>query len=198
MSETLVRAAYSSPILPTFRYGSVATLADEPDGLTCSVAAGVEYFSGLAENLTGYPSFELAAASVRLRENDALLVPGAYPEVRGFFFDPELAAVDVFLTTLPDMVLVASDGGRAESYGRLCHQPATLRLLDRIDKSFDEVLPASSNTTAVRDILQGHPDTLAVTNRIVADHHGLDVVQVLARGTSMAFIVFERKHEPAR
>ncbi|GAA3879526.1 hypothetical protein [Streptomyces sedi] len=195
MTETAVRAAYHTRLLPRYRYRSVATLADEPDGLTCSVAVGTEYFAGLAERLSGYPSFELAADSVREGREDALLVPGAYAEVRGFFFDPELVAVGAFLSRLPDMVLVASDGGRADSYRRLCHQPATLRLLDQIDKSFDEVLPATSNTTAVRDIVQGRPDTLAVTNRLVAEHHGLDVIQVLARGTPMAFIVFERKPE---
>lgn len=79
--------------------------------------------------------------------------------------------------------MVRRAGGKADSYRSLSHQPATVQVLERVEKSFDEVVAASSNTTAGRSVAQDHPGALAITNRIVADHHGLDVVLRTAAGT---------------
>jgi hypothetical protein len=177
------------------RFASVATLGDEPTGLTCSVIAGRRWAPGNAAAVLGYPSFELAAAAVRTGEHDALLVPAAYPEIRNFFFDAALKAVETFLDRLPDMVLAlpaGTPGGRHLDV--VYHHPATVNLVRQLPYDVAAARHASSNSAACRDAL-AHTggSAAAVTNQTSADHYGLRTVDVLAAGTAMGFVVFVRK-----
>ncbi|MHA6801572.1 hypothetical protein [Bounagaea algeriensis] len=191
-TRTIPQASYRTELPVDYRYGTVVTLADESQGLTCSVAVASEHFRGRAQNLQGFPSFEMAAQEVKSGRSEVLLVPAAYPEIRTFFFDRALRAADTFLATLPDMVLIASDGGASKEYERLYHHPATTRLLSDLPLSFREAVPVTSNTLAGAKLAAAEEESLAITNRLVADHHGLRPLQVLAQGESMAFVVFER------
>ena len=184
--------AYTSDIAFEFRYCAVVTLADESRGLTCSVAVASKHFRGLARELRGFPSFEAAAAEVVGGRADALLVPAAYPEIRRFFFDSAMTATESFVAELPDMVLVASGAQPLDRYARLYHHPATQQLLSELPFDFAEAVPVSSNTAAGAALDEDAEPALAITNRLVADHHGLRPLRVLAAGEAMAFIIFER------
>ncbi|MGW2105783.1 hypothetical protein [Streptomyces sp. NPDC001948] len=177
-------------------YRSAATLADDPAGLTCSVDAGMKWaVEGRASALIGYPTFESAAESVKAGRHDAFLVAGAYPEIRSFFFDPELKAVEAFIATLPDMVLAAPDqnANGATEFSRIYHHPATVPLLATISRSsLSRTEQVTSNSLACRRAMAETGKAAAITNAICAEHYGLSVIDVLSAGTPMSFVVFER------
>jgi hypothetical protein len=176
-------------------YLSIATLADEPSGLTCSVAVGRRWAHGRAGSVVGYPSFELAAAAVRSGTHDALLVPAAYPDIRRFFFDPALRAVETFLAQLPDMVFAVPPGRPAGRFDMVFHHPATTALVEQLPYDVAAVTPSTSNSAACRDALEYPGVVGAVTNRIAADHYHMRAVTVLSAGTPMGFVVFARKKD---
>lgn len=64
--------------------------------------------------------------------------------------------------------------------------------------TYDEAVPASSKTAAPASLIADRENCLAITNRLVADHHGLAPLRVPAHGESMAFIVFERNEVDSR
>ncbi|MET8976574.1 hypothetical protein ABZX85_13260 [Streptomyces sp. NPDC004539] len=189
--------AFSTDVAPEPRYASVATLADDPAGLTCSVTVGMRWArGGRAGRLAGYPAFEIAAERVKAGEHDALLVAGAYPEIRTFFFDPELRAVEAFVSPLPDMVFAAPvDGASAERYDVVHYHPATTRLFEsRVSALTDAGLHATSNSAACRAALGSSSRAAAITNQTCADHYGMKTLEVLSVGTPMSFVVFERRN----
>ncbi|MFD1149822.1 hypothetical protein [Saccharothrix hoggarensis] len=127
--------AYQEDLTYSPQYRSLATLADEPSGLTCSVIVGRRWARNRVASVVGYPRFELAAERVLAGDHDVLLVPSAYPDIRKFFFNPELRAVDTFLSTLPDMVFAvpagAADGAAdSDEFDVLYHHPATRALVE--------------------------------------------------------------------
>ncbi|MFD6528415.1 hypothetical protein [Streptomyces sp. NPDC060184] len=189
--------AFTAEVVHTPRYRSAATLADDPAGLTCSVTVGMRWASakGRAGRLSGYPSFELAAESVKDGRHDALLVAGAYPEIRSFFFDPRLRAVEAFVSALPDMVLAAPEEHAAlRRFDTVYYHPATRVLFETsVEGRTDRAIQATSNSTACRDALENPGRAAAITNQLCADHYGLRTLEVLSAGTPMSFVVFERK-----
>ncbi|MFF3216350.1 hypothetical protein ACFYYB_37755 [Streptomyces sp. NPDC002886] len=191
-------AAFSTDITPATRYLSVATLADDPAGLTCSVTVGMRWAAthGRAGRLLGYPSFELAAATVKEGRHDALLVAGAYPEIRSFFFDPQLRAVEAFIGTLPDMVLAAPEDHAALPRFDIVHyHPATRVLFEAgVENRTLDAVQATSNSAACRSALDDPRAAAAITNQTCADHYGLKTIEVLSAGTPMSFVVFERRN----
>jgi len=184
-------AAFQEELTFQPQYDSVATLADEAAGLTCSVTIGKRWANGRARAVVGYPRFELAAAGVRSGEHDVLLVPSAYPEIRDFFFDAELKAVETFLGTLPDMVFAVPEGTDEDALDVVYHHPATRSLVEKLHVPRAE--HATSNSSACRDALAHGGRAGAVTNQTSADHYGLRTVRVLSAGTPMGFVVFSRK-----
>ncbi|OLL78287.1 hypothetical protein Ae168Ps1_0693 [Pseudonocardia sp. Ae168_Ps1] len=189
------RPAYSFTFTSRHRYNSISTLADEPDGLTCSVEVALHEFRGLTGRIDGYPSFEEAAQVVLDGFSVGLLVPAAYPEIRRFFFNPGLTAVETFIASLPDIVLITSEGAETKEsqFDILYHHPATLELTSKLSVKYNHRVEVSSNTDAgVR--LTKEARSLAVTNRLVAEHHRREPLQVLAKGERMAFVVFARPH----
>lgn len=186
--------AFSADVDHQPRYASVATLADDPAGLTCSVSVGLQWAPGNAARVLGYPSYELAAETVKSGRHDALLVASAYQEIRLFFFDTELQAVEAFVRPLPDMVFAApSRSASLEHFEAVHYHPATKKLLEsHVSNRTNRAVTATSNSAACRDAIS-NPDTAAViTNQICADHYGLTTLEVLAAGKPMGFIVFER------
>ncbi|MDT0343969.1 type 2 periplasmic-binding domain-containing protein [Streptomyces litchfieldiae] len=190
----VVPPAFSTRIEPEPLYGSVATLADDPAGLTCSVTVGLRWAPGNTSRLFGYPSYELAAETVRRGRHDALLVAGAYPEIRMFFFDSGLRAAEAFVTPLPDIVFAAPiDSASLEHFDRVHYHPATKLLLEsRVLARTDRAVPATSNSGACRDALSGAGSAAVITNQICADHYGLKTIEVLSAGKPMGFVVFAR------
>jgi hypothetical protein len=186
-------AAYKEDVVFEPEYRSLATLADDPAGLTCSVTVGLRWARGRAGTVVGYPRFELAAERVRTGEHDVLLVPSAYPDIRTFFFDPELRAVDTFLGTLPDMVLAVPRDARAAELDVLFHHPATTSLVHALAEPVSRLETATSNSAACRAALAHAGRAGAVTNQTSADHYRMRTVRVLAAGTPMGFVVFTRK-----
>jgi hypothetical protein len=184
--------AFQEELIFRPEYNSVATLADEAAGLTCSVTVGRRWANGRARTVVGYPRFELAAASVRSGEHDVLLVPAAYPEIRDFFFDAELRAVEAFLGTLPDMVFAVPAGMPEDPLDIVFHHPATRSLVESLPERVGRAEYASSNSSACRDALACDAAAGAVTNETAADHYGLRTVRVLSAGTPMGFVVFGR------
>ncbi|MFD6887637.1 hypothetical protein [Streptomyces sp. NPDC059957] len=178
------------------RYRSAATLADDPAGLTCSVTVGLEWAArGRAGALFGYPIFEAAAEKVKAGKHDALLVAGAYPEIRAFFFDPALRAVEAFVAPIPDMVLAApaQNAKKYTEFAKIYYHPATYKLLELIDGvSLKETEQVTSNSLACRRAMVDSGHAAAITNVTCAEHYGLNVIDVLSAGTPMSFVVFER------
>jgi hypothetical protein len=190
-----LRAAFSTHVDHILRYESAATLADDPAGLTCSVTVGMRWARGKSARLLGYPSFEMAAEAVKSGQHDALLVAGAYPEIRTFFFDPELRAVEAFVSPLPDMVFAAPlENASVDRFDTVFYHPATTRLLEsEVRPRTDAAVTASSNSAACRSALAAPGRTAAITNQTCADHYGMKTLQVLSVGTPMSFVVFESR-----
>ena len=65
--------------------GRLATLCDDPIGLTCSIDVARRW--GGAKEVAPFASFEAASAAVKEGVADAFLVPGAYPHLNGFIMD---------------------------------------------------------------------------------------------------------------
>jgi hypothetical protein len=186
--------AFSEDVAPQPRYASLATLADDPAGLTCSVTVGLEWAPGNAAQVLGYPSYELAAETVKSGRHDALLVASAYQEIRLFFFDTELRATDAFVRPLPDMVFaVPSRSAAAEHFDDVHYHPATKKLLEsRVHDRTTNAVTATSNSAACRDAMSNPGAAAVITNQTCADHYGLKTLEVLALGKPMGFILFER------
>ncbi|MFD7656089.1 hypothetical protein ACFV4N_19135 [Actinosynnema sp. NPDC059797] len=187
--------AFQETLAYTPQYGSLATLADEPSGLTCSVIVGRRWAHNRAASVVGYPRFELAAERVLAGDHDLLLVPSAYPDIREFFFNPELRAIDTFLSTLPDMVLAVPAGGDADGgeFDVLYHHPATKSLVEALPHRVGEVRASTSNSAACKEAVEHPGRACAVTNRIAADGYGMTIARTLSAGTPMGFVVFARK-----
>ncbi|MFF5563664.1 hypothetical protein ACFY7Z_16425 [Streptomyces sp. NPDC012623] len=181
------------------RYRSAATLADDPAGLTCSVTVGLKWAArGRAGALLGYPTYEAASENVKTGKHDALLVAGAYPEIRSFFFDPALRAVEAFVAPLPDMVLAAPGRRtqRATEFLKIYYHPATNKLLESLDGVRPvETEPVTSNSLACRRAMVDTGRAVAITNATCAEYYGMTVIDVLSIGTPMSFVVFERAED---
>lgn len=147
-------AAYKEDVSFEPEYQSIATLADESVGLTCSVTVGRAWARGRANTVVGYPEFELAAETVRTGEHNLLLVPAAYSNIRNFFFDSSLRAIDAFLHQLPDMVFAIPNTERADRLETVFHHPATESLVQQLPNDGWSAVHASSNSAACRAALE--------------------------------------------
>ncbi len=186
--------AYSNIVQGTKQISSIATLADEPGGLTCSVDVAkrwAKYQRGRTV-IRGYPSFEEAATSVHDGDNDALLVPSAYAGIARFFFDSELIAIRSFIARLPDFVLAIRESERIEDVEVIFHHPSIETLVDRAGVGDVRRVVTSSNSRAAQLVKESAVSAAAVTNSLSADGYGLRTLQALSRGTPMSFNVFRK------
>lgn len=169
------------------RYSTVATL-----GGPYSCSHSVARRSGIAREIHGYPSFELAADDVRSHKCDALLVPSAYPSLHAFMMDDALVACTSFIEPIPALVLTCALTPVPDRVAVLFHHPATQTLLPKVRLDHDASVFASSNEDAVAMMLASATDAAAITNELVTQNRGLPVLQVLRPQKPMGWIVFER------
>lgn len=167
-------------------FRSVATLDENPRGLTCSALAATA-IAPKAE-LKACRSFEEAAAMVKAKKADAMFVPAAYPKLGSFLMDETMAAVAVFLFPIPALVLASVPGALVGKIARLFHHPATTPLLPKAKVQPGELVPMSSNTAAA--VCAVETGGVCITNSACAAHFGLRVHQVLRSRRLMPFIVF--------
>lgn len=167
-------------------YRSVATLDENPRGLTCCALA-VQARAPQAE-VVPFSSFEEAATATKDGKADALCIAAAYPKLGLFLMDEGLAVVGAFLFPIPALVLASTKGSLPGTVARLFHHPATTPLLLKAQVKPGELVPMSSNTAAaVRAVETGG---VCITNSACAAHLGLRIHQVLRRQRLMPFIVF--------
>ncbi|MCG6203700.1 hypothetical protein LPW26_03540 [Rhodopseudomonas sp. HC1] len=177
--------------------GKVATLCDEPAGLTCSVDAARR--ARIANEVIFCESFEIAAEKVKQEDIDALLVPAAYPGLNRFIMDSSLQVFHSFVQKIPPLVYAMRADASGEAHRsaptRLYHHVAVTPLIAEIEviAPATRFVPVSSNSEACKKLLADDGDGAAcITNEICSLHYGLHVVQVLRQGIAMPWILFRQ------
>lgn len=186
--EPMSNAPHPSQDHATYIYQSLGTLCDEPNCLTCSFDAARRW--NKARHLYPYRTFELAAEAVRSGEIEAFLVPGAYPQISYFIMDSALTVSDTFVMQIPPLVLVGVDSVAPRESDVLYHHPATTPLLSDIDIKYNTHEPVTSNSRACAALLEKPEHSVAITNRLCADHFRLNVYKTLRAGIQMPWICF--------
>ena len=173
-----------------YEYSKIGTLCDESNGLTCSFDTAKKW--GQAKQILPYSTFEEAAEDVKYGNIYAFLVPGAYPKVGSFIMDAKLVVKDVFIKTIPSLVLVGTDKIPPSNTVVLFHHPATTPLLSEVEIPFKEEQPVTSNSKACTALLDSASEALAITNELCASFYKLNVYKILRAGLLMPFICFVR------
>lgn len=171
---------------------TMVTLGNPENPVTCSMAVGIDYFKYY--NLIGAHSFDDAIFTLGRGDADYLLVPGAYKGISELLMRDDLNVVTTFAAKIPALVLTAGGNLNVDERNVLYYQPATTSLINNIKGyNFIETKPVASNQAAVEELLDfAQPDlAAAITNELVAERYGLDIVQVLREPKNMSFIVFE-------
>lgn len=172
----------------------IATLCDEPVGLTCSVDAArkMEIIGEILFSKT----FEEAADHVKYGRADAFLVPGAYPGLNKFIMDERLEVFHVCLHKIPALVYACSRDITKEDLAlrlvKIYHHPAVSPLLQEIEiigENFESV-EATSNSEACKKLESDVDVSACITNEIFADYYGLKKIQVLREGIAMPWVLF--------
>lgn len=169
----------------------VATLGDPLSGTTCSMQVAEKHFPHFGR--LGSESFEEASYMVVGGSASVLLVPAAYPKVSDLLMRSDLRVVDTFTAPIPELVLVVDGDVSVLDRTVLYYHPATMSLIEKIEEfSFKTGEQVLSNDVAVTRIIDNlNPGRLgAITNRVVADHYGYEVQQVLRPAVNMAWLVF--------
>lgn len=169
----------------------LATLCDDPVGLTCSMDVARRW--GFAKEVTPYASFEAASFAVKEGLADAFLVPGAYPRLNAFIMDAELNAAKTFIMKIPALVLACLPDQIDSKFHTIFHHPAVTPLLAEIDMPWDSAIHASSNSEACRMLLARPTPSACVTNALCAAHFKLKTLKELRSGIAMPWICFEKK-----
>jgi len=171
-------------------YPRIATLGDARAS-TCSVRLALDYIDDGAGEVLGYASFEEAAAAVKLGGADLLLVPGAYPQIRGFMFDAALGLRDQFVGELPPIVLAAAPNAPAVESVLYLHSA-----LQQVASDYEDItgrsllrVEVSSNAVACQRLLE-HPGRLALTNLLAADAYGVFVLATMRDAWPMPTMLF--------
>lgn len=172
----------------------VATLGDEKAS-TCSMALAAEWLGHKIGTTLGFPSFEQGASEVVSGAADYLLVPGAYPGMRGLIFEPRLVPADQFLGKIPSIVLVEDPEPVRPRTSRLYFHPALGRLADELElreKRSVERVEVASNPAACQALLWD-PQARALTNASAADAYEVNVLEILRDESMMPTVVFAAK-----
>jgi prephenate dehydratase len=170
-------------------YQSLGTLCDEPNGLTCSYYVAEKW--GKAAKIFPFDSFEAAAESVKNGKISAFLVPGAYPQIRSFIMDSDLAASCTFIMQIPALVLCGKTKDIPAAVEILYHHPATTPLLEEVQICFQKSEFVSSNSKACVTLLhQNELSSIAITNELCLNHYGLYLYQTLRTGIQMPWVCF--------
>lgn len=172
---------------PNFKYSTLGTLCDDPNGLTCSFDVAQRW--GRAKEIVPYSTFEQAAEAVKIGGIQSFLVTAAYVNVYKFIMDAELLADEVFLMKIPDLVLAGREEKQPSNTDVVFYHPSTAPLLDEIETIYTSHKPVTSNSRACVELFET-PGSIAITNRLCADHYKLNIYQVLRKSMTQPWISF--------
>lgn len=176
---------------------TIGTLGNNPNDVTCSVLAAKSL--GDVFNIATYNEFELAAESLITESIDAMLVPGAYPNISKFIMNEQIAVMDVFTYAIPPLVFASKQAVPNSQYDILYNHPATNPLLGDICKAkWTKQENVSSNTVACLKVLESKQTCCAITNAACAEKYGLLIHQVIRAEINMPFVIFIKKKEDIR
>jgi hypothetical protein len=167
----------------------LATLCDDPVGLTCSMDAAKRW--GKAQKIYPFDSFEKACKATKDGQVDAFLVPAAYPRLNTFIMDNRIQVKHVFVMKIPALVF-AGLSGCTSSFEKIYHHPAVTPLLTELDVTWNAALTATSNSDACRLVIASGRNTACVTNALCAKHFNLQILKILRSGILMPWICFEK------
>ena len=172
---------------------TIGTLGNNPNDVTCSILAAKSL--GNIFKIAAYNEFELAAESLIGENIDAMLVPGAYPNISKFIMNEQIAVMDVFTYIIPPLVFASKKAQPNPQYDILYNHPATNPLLGDICKAkWTKQENVSSNTVACLKVLDSKQICCAITNAACAEKYGLLIHQVIRDKINMPFVIFIKKH----
>jgi len=168
----------------------LATLCDDPIGLTCSMNAAQRW--GGAEELISAASFEDAANAVINGRADAFLVAGAYPKLNAFIMDSKLIATDVFILKIPSLQMACQAKDAGEIFENMYHHVAVSPLIEESRVRWQNAINSPSNSEACRMMIADARPSACVTNALCSDHFQLKVLETLRVGIEMPWVCFEK------
>lgn len=175
----------------------IGTLGNNPNDVTCSVLAAKSL--GDVFKIAAYDEFEHAAESLIGGNIDAMLVPGAYPNISKFIMNEQFTVMDVFTYVIPPLVFVSKQAKPTSQYDIMYNHPATNALLGDICKAkWVKQENVSSNTVACLKVLESIQTCCAITNAACAEKYGLLIHQVIRAEINMPFVIFIKKKEDIR
>jgi prephenate dehydratase len=172
------------------KFNRLGTLGDASGPFTCSMH--VAHAWGQAATVEPYNSFENAGLAVKSGDVDAMLVPGAYPNLNELIMDAGLEVSEVFVMRIPPLVLAAKSGEVVCHVERLFHHPATASLLPETDIQALEPVEVTSNVKACEALLWCDVSAACITNALCARHFRLTTIKTLRAGVQMPWICFCR------
>lgn len=173
---------------------TIGTLGNDPDDVTCSVLAAKSL--GSIFTIAAFSEFEFAADSLMGNNIDAMIVPGAYPQISKFIMNEHFIVTDVFTYTIPSLVFASRNAICADKYDTLYNHPATNHLLhDICNTKWNKQENVSSNTIACLKVLENEYTSCAITNAACAEKYGLSIHQVIRTGINMPFVIFTKKED---
>ena len=85
---------------------TIGTLGKDTNDVTCSILAAKSL--GSTFKLFAFNEFELAAQSLIENNIDAMIIPGAYPNISKFIMDDHFIVMDVFTYIIPSLVFASN------------------------------------------------------------------------------------------
>jgi len=170
----------------------IATLGDTKHILTCSLYVVHKRYDSQIERIP-FSSFEKAIDALKKGEVDSCIVPCAYPQITNFITDLQLEITEIFLETIPNLVLVGINKTKPKSINRLFLHPATESIIPNFLKdAFIEKIFVSSNSEACRKLKENPKNSIAITNELASNHYQLYLYDTLRTKMKMPFIAFSR------
>ena len=179
------------------RINTVGTLGNDVNDPTCSILA----VKSLNEPFTivPYQEFEQIVEPLLAEDVDAMVVPGAYPNISKFIMNELLVVSNVFTFVIPSLVFGSKESVAKIEYDVLYNHPATNPLTNDINAKWGDQINVSSNSVACLNVLQSlHRECCAITNSACAEHYGIYVHKVLRAGINMPFVVFVKNRKEER
>jgi len=172
-------------------YNKVGTLGNSPNDVTCSIEAAKNW--NKAEEIVAFPKFEYAVDELKAGKIDSVIIPCAYPDIRVFIMDEQLAVTETYFFFLPSLVFVSRRLKADRHYDVLYNHPATNVLIKETNVEFETNINVNSNTTACTEVLSAQSSCCAITNELCAKKYGLQIHKYLREKLRMPFLVFANK-----
>jgi len=173
---------------------SIGTLGDKEDILTCSLYMAYKRYDSQIIKIP-FDSFEKAIEAVKNNIVDKCIIPVAYPNITNFITDLELDIQEVFLDSIPNLVLVGKNQEKPTIIDTVYLHPATKSILpvslnrdSNIRKKF-----VTSNSEACRKLIDKPLNSVAITNELSSKYYKLHIYNTLRENMKMPFVVFSLK-----